>query len=284
MTHDPSHKNELESHNLSRFSVENPHITWVLLIGTVIWGVFGYMKMPQVVRNMILSGSKMINPDSNIVEMLSRSAKGQDFFWLGARSFKDATKARFLTDEYRDRVGLTDSYSVIQNYKERFEKAREAAGRKFSYTDWMCYLGFKFIVPNYYLYRMDHLGMANSIEIRSPFLDYEFVNMALSVSHQHKLVNNEPKYILKKSLENILPAEILYRKKMGFCVPIREWAGDIMIDYIEQNLKTFCDIHPQFKFDELNQLLKQLKSGSDVSVNKLWTLYFLIAWFKKWLD
>ena len=148
----------------------------------------------------------------------------------------------------------------------------------------MCYLGMKFIVPNYYLYRMDHLGMANSIEIRSPFLDYEFVNMALSVSASQKLVHNEPKYILKKSLEGILPHEILYRKKMGFCVPIREWAGDIMIDYIEKNLKTFCDIHPQFRYDELNQLLKQLKAGDEASVNKLWTLYFLIAWFKRWLD
>jgi multidrug efflux pump subunit AcrB len=36
-----------ESRNLSRFSVENPHITWVLLIGTVIWGLYGYLKMPQ---------------------------------------------------------------------------------------------------------------------------------------------------------------------------------------------------------------------------------------------
>src|ERR1041385_7239289 len=36
-----------KSKNPSRFSVENPHITWVLLIGTVLWGIYGYMKMPQ---------------------------------------------------------------------------------------------------------------------------------------------------------------------------------------------------------------------------------------------
>ena len=47
MKHGHAHVDESENRNLSRFSVENPHITWVLLIGTVIWGVFGYLKMPQ---------------------------------------------------------------------------------------------------------------------------------------------------------------------------------------------------------------------------------------------
>lgn len=47
MKHEQTHLSEADSRNLSRFSVENPHITWVLLIGTVIWGVYGYLKMPQ---------------------------------------------------------------------------------------------------------------------------------------------------------------------------------------------------------------------------------------------
>src|SRR5262249_40180673 len=42
-----AHDEEIRSKNLSRFSVENPHITWVLLIGTLIWGIYGYLKMPQ---------------------------------------------------------------------------------------------------------------------------------------------------------------------------------------------------------------------------------------------
>lgn len=243
-----------------------------------------YSKMPMAVRQLILSGGKLLKPNSNVVEMLSRSAKGQDFFWLGARSFKEATKSKFLNDGFRNNLIEKDSYSVIAEYKKSYEKARLASGRKFNYTDWMCYLGFKYIVPNYYLSRMDRLGMANSIEIRSPFLDYEFVNMALSISSKHKLVHDEPKYILKKSLEKILPAEILYRKKMGFCVPIREWSGEIMIDYIDKNLKVFCEMHPQFRYSELNNLLQQLKSGKETSVNKLWTMYFLIAWFKRWFD
>lgn len=242
-----------------------------------------YSRMPGAVKDTVLAGAGKFTSE-NTYEMLSRSAKGQDLFWGGARSFKESTKTKFLTEEYLNRLGISDSYSVIEKYKEQFEIAKSLSDRKFEYIDWLCYLGLKFMVPNYYLYRMDHLGMANSIEIRCPFLDYEFVNNAMSVSGKYKLNHNEPKYILKKSLEKILPHEILYRKKMGFCVPLKEWAGPIMIDYVEKNLKSFCKDHPQFKYDELNSLLSQLKTGDESTVNRLWTLYFLIAWFKKWMD
>ena len=55
--------------------------------------------------------------------------------------------------------------------------------------------------------------MANSIEARSPFLNHEMVQLALSIPSKYKVKNSINKYILKKSLERILPNEILYRKK-----------------------------------------------------------------------
>ncbi len=148
----------------------------------------------------------------------------------------------------------------------------------------MCYLGFKFNVPNYYLHRMDRLGMAHSIEIRTPFLDTDFVNLALSVPGSWKSRGAEPKYILKKSLESILPAEILYRKKMGFCVPLQEWAGDLIQDYIETNLSAFCKDHPQFDYAGLKKQVSLLKGGDTKVTNTMWTIYFLMTWFKKWMS
>lgn len=240
-------------------------------------------KMPAFVRKGLLAGSEIMAGESNATEMFTRLAKDQDFFWGGAKSFKESVKSSFLSEDYKKRLSVKDSYPVIEKYKNEFELLKKQSTREFTYTDWMCYLGFRFIIPNYYLYRMDHIGMANSIEIRTPFLDYEFVNSALSVPSKYKLVNDEPKYILKRSLERILPNEILYRKKMGFCVPLREWAGHLMIDYIEKNLRAFCEEHPQFNRVRLEELLARLKKGDESSVNRLWTLYFLIAWFKRWL-
>ena len=150
--------------------------------------------------------------------------------------------------------------------------------------DWMCYLGYKFTDTNRYLYRADRLGMANSIELRSPFMDYEFVTFALSVPGKFKLMNGEPKYILKKALEKILPRETLYRKKMGFNVPLKEWGNEIMTDFVESNLKSFCSNTNLFNENGLQKLLARIKSGKQNGTNDLFTVYFLMAWFKKWMN
>ena len=72
--------------------------------------------------------------------------------------------------------------------------------------------------------------MANSIEARSPFLNIDMVELALSIPSKYKIKNKIPKYILKKSFERILPKEVLYRKKMGFCVPIEQWASNTIVN------------------------------------------------------
>ncbi len=130
---------------------------------------------------------------------------------------------------------------------------------------------------------MDRLGMANSIEIRSPFLDYNMINLALSIKGNLKIKTGEPKYILKKSLEKILPQEILYRKKMGFCVPLREWAGELMISYVEDNMRDFCRNTGIFDEAGLKHHLDEIKKGNVNYTNNLWTVYYLMAWFKKWM-
>jgi len=131
---------------------------------------------------------------------------------------------------------------------------------------------------------MDRLGMANSIEIRNPFLDYHMINLAFSIPSHLKTKNNTPKYILKKSLEKILPSEILYRKKMGFCVPLQEWAGEIMLDYTETNMKSFVSNTELFTEEGLKSQIKEIRKGNTAYTNQLWTIYFLMAWFKKWMS
>jgi asparagine synthase (glutamine-hydrolysing) len=130
---------------------------------------------------------------------------------------------------------------------------------------------------------MDRIGMAHSIEIRNPFLDYEFVDYALSIPYSLKSKNKIPKYILKKSLEGTLPNEILYRKKMGFCVPLREWSQDIIIRNIETDLSSFCKNAGFFSESGLRTQINAMKNGQKDYTNNLWTIYFIMQWFKKWM-
>lgn len=239
-----------------------------------------YMKLPGFIKRIAAHISQLKDETSPVSEMLSRAALNQEFFWGAARSFKESAKKKFLSKNFRERSHSLSSYQLIQMYRSMYEKVKPVNATD---LDWMCYLGFKMNDPNRYLTRADKLGMANSVETRAPFMSHHVVNHALNIPAQLKMKNCEPKYILKKSLEKILPHEILYRKKMGFSVPLREWAGGYMSDYVEQNLKSFASDTGLFDANGLTELIRQIKAGSKSNVNDLFTLYFLMAWFRRWL-
>jgi len=81
------------------------------------------------------------------------------------------------------------------------------------------------------LVKVDRATMMHGLEARAPFLDLDFVDFARRIPSAWKLRHGQTKYILKKALEPILPAEVLYRKKKGFGVPIGAWfqAGQLSI-------------------------------------------------------
>jgi asparagine synthase (glutamine-hydrolysing) len=85
------------------------------------------------------------------------------------------------------------------------------------------YLDFKTYLPGDILTKVDRASMAHSLEVRTPFLDYEFVEWAAGLPSACKLRRGEGKYVLKEALRPLLPEEVLFRKKMGFAVPLDVW-------------------------------------------------------------
>lgn len=239
-------------------------------------------RTPAPLKRLVANAYGIVDKSSPYYEILSRAAQGQEFFWGGAKGFKESTKGSILSTDYNRRMERTDSYEEMLYFKRLFD-AIPKQGRQMHDVDWMCFLGLKSIVPDYYLYRADRLGMAHSIELRVPFLDHNLINYALSIPGRLKVAGGEPKSILKRTLEEILPKEVLYRRKQGFCVPLTEWAGDIMVGYLEDNIPEFCRETGLFEERSLMQQLQALKSGNANSTASLWNAYFLIAWFKRWM-
>ena len=87
----------------------------------------------------------------------------------------------------------------------------------------MIYSEFKLRLPELLLMRVDKITMSTSLEARVPFLDHELVELSNNIPYHQKIKNQEAKYILKKSVEGIIPDEIIYRKKMGFGAPMGDW-------------------------------------------------------------
>jgi len=143
--------------------------------------------------------------------------------------------ARNSIDGYFHGVSMTGKSTRASLFSEQFRKSLSGYGaievfdrhaRNFAGDDSLSlvqYLDFKTYLPGDILTKVDRASMANSLEVRVPLLDHEIVEWFASLSPQLKLRGAEGKYIFKKSLEPILPNEILYRPKMGFAVPLAKW-------------------------------------------------------------
>lgn len=219
-------------------------------------------------------------PGKPLAEMAHRLSNNQDFYWPGAGGMKEGVKNSLISKEFKERVNGHSSYNYVKQLKQDYYTFLD--GQDFDYINWLCYSGYRQAVTERFLFRADRLGMANSIEARSPFLNHEMVQLALSIPGEYKIKNSINKYILKKSLERILPNDILYRKKMGFCLPIREWANETIYNGVKDQIHQFNKETNLFNSEVINSQLQLLKDGNEQYTNSVWTMYFLINWYKKW--
>jgi asparagine synthase (glutamine-hydrolysing) len=96
------------------------------------------------------------------------------------------------------------------------------------------YLDFKTYLPGDILTKVDRASMAHSLEVRTPFLDYELVEWVAGLPSAVKLRRGVGKHILKESLRPLLPDRILFRSKMGFAVPLDVWFRDSLQDRMRE--------------------------------------------------
>lgn len=137
-------------------------------------------------------------------------------------------------------------------------------------------------LPNCLLTKEDRASMAVSLEVRVPFLDHELVEFANQIPSDLKIRRGKKKYILKKAYEDILPEEILYRRKQGFGVPL--------VHYFRKELKEFT-YNEIFNFDAYDyydkSLLKQLWDRHQTKRSNysriFWSIIMFNMWYKKWM-
>jgi asparagine synthase (glutamine-hydrolysing) len=125
------------------------------------------------------------------------------------------TRHLLYSDSFRQQLGGYTSREVFDRYSQ---------GRRFADPlSLVQYLDLKTYLPGDILTKVDRASMAHSLEVRGPFLDYELVEWAAALPADLKLRSGTGKFILKKALEPLLPEAILYRRKMGFAVPLARW-------------------------------------------------------------
>jgi asparagine synthase (glutamine-hydrolysing) len=146
-------------------------------------------------------------------------------------------------------------------------------------TDIMTYL------PNDLLVKVDIATMAVSLEARSPFLDHHVIEFAASLPEKLKLRGLTTKYLLKRVLRQLLPAENLDRRKMGFGVPIGQWFRGRLEPFLREVLLSEKSLgRGLFIPAEVRDLVERHTSAEKDYSSQLWTLLMLELWFRRFID
>ena len=119
-------------------------------------------------------------------------------------------------------------------------------------------------------------------------LDHKLVEFAADIPTKLKLANGESKYILKKFASQWVPPEAIYRKKMGFGIPIQHWFKDELFGFTREILLDDRTRHRRFfEVDQIDKALESYRSGeihNSITYLQIWNLLVLELWCRTFLD
>lgn len=199
-----------------------------------------------------------------------------DFYLRIIDYFGQEEKDIIYTDEFKQKVKNSRWHSFLEEKYSKTEKLDWLD--KILYTDILSYL------PDDLLVKVDIASMAHSLEIRSPFLDHELLELTAKMPSSLKLRGYDKKYLLKKIAEKYLPKECIYRPKQGFGVPLEHWFRGELENYLREKLLAKKFLNYGFKKQGVEKLINDHTSHKQNYANHLWALLMLQEWLQMWFE
>tara|TARA_R110002012_G_scaffold47399_1_gene124222 strand:+ start:30612 stop:32447 length:1836 start_codon:yes stop_codon:yes gene_type:complete len=141
------------------------------------------------------------------------------------------------------------------------------------------------LLPGNNLVKPDRMAMANSLEVRSPFLDYRMAEFAFTVPGAMKLSGGETKAIYKKAVEPLLGRELTWRKKQMFTVPVGEWFRQALAGFCRDTLLDGrLEARGIVDTDIVSQMISAHIAGAQNNTRQLRALISLEIWFRLFID
>ncbi|KMY41494.1 asparagine synthase (glutamine-hydrolyzing) [Peribacillus loiseleuriae] len=133
------------------------------------------------------------------------------------------------------------------------------------------------------LLKADKMSMANSLEVRVPFLDKHVFNVASKLTSLQKIRNGQTKFLLREAAKGIVPNHVWSRKKLGFPVPIRHWLRNELYDWAIQLIHESQTDHLFNKKKVLTLLADHVMEKRDNS-RKLWSIFTFMIWHQVYVE
>ena len=226
-----------------------------------------YQKLPAGIRKML----------ADIVRPMPKF-KGRSFLIRGANTVeKRFIGNAFMFDKTEKQMILKTGLKVSEPY----EYTKKLYDRVSDYDDItkMQYLDINTWMVGDILLKADRMSMANSLELRVPFLDKEVFSVARTIPSRLRVNRKNTKYAMRKAAHRHIPEEWAKKKKLGFPVPTRVWLRDEKYYNI---VKAAFNSETAKKFFNSEKLIKYLDDhykGKEDNSRKIWTVYIFIVWY-----
>jgi asparagine synthase (glutamine-hydrolysing) len=236
---------------------------------------------PEALRRAVRGMVERLPRGSKVRQKLSRTFLTlepdiESIYFDNFAVFPRAMQTRLLTREALEAVGSPDPYMGVTRYLEKTDA--ETLLDRLLYADTKTYL-------HELLMKQDQMSMAASIESRVPFLDHKLVEYTARLPERMKLRGWTTKYILREAMKDVLPQEILRRRKMGFPVPIGAWfRGQYRHVIDEYVLSERATARGLFDPTFVRNLVERHQSGTENHSERLWSLVNFEMWQRRFID
>jgi asparagine synthase (glutamine-hydrolysing) len=191
--------------------------------------------------------------------------------------FREEERSSLYTPEFR--ASLREPFTRSVQLLPYFASDAEDEVNRLLDVDVHTYLADVLLV------KMDIASMAHSLEVRSPLLDYEFMELAASLPGSWKVHRLRTKRIFKDALEPWLPSHILHRQKCGFGAPIREWFRRDLKDLPREVLLDGRSLQRGFfQQKTVQRIIDDHISGARDNSGKIWALIQFELWLRTFVD
>ncbi len=238
------------------------------------WNVGGfgpYGKLPGFLRKLLY---RLVETHTSpyITDAFRRAYSNEPLFIGNSIAFWDHEKRQLLKDLEIDETSGKIARELCTDFNVKDELSK------------IIQLELKNRLPELLLMRVDKMSMANSIETRVPFLDEDLVEYALQIPSSLKIKNGEPKYILKKSAEGIIPTDVIYRKKWGFCGSATNMINENIVAYAKDTIMNSCLTERYLDRRYIENIFENHKTQKRFNSFKIWNLLNLTLWYDCWFS
>jgi len=204
-------------------------------------------------------------------------ASPQERYLTYCSYYRAAELESVLSPELRDELAGHDPFRRHREYFDRVASEH--------WLNQLLYVDLKTFLPCLNLSYTDKMSMAASTEVRVPLLDDELVALSARIPPRLKLRGLRRKYVFKRSMEGVLPKEVIWRPKAGFGAPVRSWLVGELAPMVDELLSP-ASVAARGLLDpaEVQRIIRANRDGTEDNAMRIWALLTLELWHQTFLD